>query len=59
MEDLKKALLLRRHYNRMDFDEFVNELEKYIGEKIPEEEKENYEFSGLLNIDLFTMYVDL
>jgi len=58
MEELKKALKLRREYNRMPFDEFAKLLENYIGKEIPKKEKENFEFSGLMNIDLFTMWVD-
>lgn len=58
MDDLKNALILRREYNRMPFDEFAKMVENYIGEKIPEKEKEEFQYSGLLNIDFFTMWVD-
>jgi len=56
MDDLKKALIIRRDYNRMPFDEFAKMVEEYIGEKIPE--KETFQYAGLLNIDFFTMWVD-
>lgn len=59
MEDLKKALELRKKYNKMPFDEFVAELEKYLGFEIAQEEKDNFKFCGLMNHDFFMMYVDI
>ena len=58
MEELKKALETRRKFNKMDFDEFVKLLENHIGEEIPKKEKDNFKFTGLMNVDLFTMWVD-
>ena len=58
MEELKKALEIRRKFNKMDFDEFTKQLEDYIGKEIPKDEIENFKFAGLMNVDLFTMWVD-
>ncbi len=53
MEELKKALELRAKYNNMDFDEFVKELEIYLGHKIYEHVIENWRYCGLNNTDMF------
>lgn len=58
MEELKNALETRRKFNEMDFEEFVKLLEDYMGKKIPDKEKDNFKFTGLLNVDLFTMWID-
>ncbi len=66
MENLKKALVLRRKYNRMDFDEFAELVKNYVFDELPEDEKERFEqekkqfeFTGLNNVDFFTIWVEL
>jgi len=59
MEDLKKALELKNKYNKMPFDDFVIELEKYLGYEIPQKEKDIFKYCGLLNHDFFMMFVDV
>lgn len=59
MNELKKSLEIRQKYNQMDIDEFIIHLEKYLGKELPEKDKENFKYSGLNNVDLFTMHVDL
>jgi len=58
MEELKKALELRAKYNNIDFDEFVKELEIYLGHKIYEHVIENWRYCGLNNTDMFLSYLD-
>lgn len=58
MEDLKQALLTRKRYNDMPFDDFVKLVEEYIGEEISEEIKYRFKFTGLINTDFFMQYID-
>ena len=51
MEKLNKALQLIRYYNLMDFDTFANEYENWTGIKIGEEERNDWKFTGLNNVD--------
>jgi len=59
MEEFKRALEIRKRYNAMPFDDFVAQLETYLGYKIPQEEKENFRFTGLMNQDFFMMHVKI
>jgi len=53
MEELKQALIIRKKYNRMDFDEFIPLLEKYLNKEFTQKEKDIFKLSGLLNTDIF------
>lgn len=59
MDDLKNALIIRKKYIKMPFDEFAKMLGDYIGEKIPKQEVEDFHYYGLNNVDFFTMWVDI
>lgn len=58
MEELKKALEIRQKYMNEDFNTFVEKLEEYICEKIPQKDKDEFKYTGLSNIDFFRMYVE-
>ena len=57
MEELKKALELRAKYNRMSLNNFIKKLESYLGFELQEDIKNDWEYTGLTNIDLFKEYV--
>ena len=58
MEELKKAIQIRQKYISMDFDSFSKLVEIYIGREIPQNEKDDFKYTGLCNVDFFRMYVD-
>ena len=51
MNELIRALEIRRHYNQMDFYQFVKEYEEWSGEKIDIDELRDWNFMGLNNVD--------
>lgn len=58
MEELIKALKLRLKYNRMTFDQFVDEYEKYSGTVVSKKARDEYKFTGLNNVDWLLLYED-
>ena len=54
MEELKKALELRQKYLSMKLEDVVKEFEEYTNQKIPQEVIDEFEMSGLNNIDFLT-----
>lgn len=59
MKELVEALLIRKKYNAMSFDEFIKEYEEFFNVKVWEEDKEKWRFIGLNNVDFLTMHVDI
>ena len=58
MEELKKAIEIRQKFIDMNFEDFSKLVEEYIGKEIPQNEKDDFKYTGLCNIDFFRMYVD-
>jgi hypothetical protein len=56
LDDLHKALLIRKHYNKMSFNDFINEYEEYFDIKIDDKTKKRFKLSGLINTDFYIFY---
>ena len=54
MKALLLAIELTRKYNKMSLEDCIKEFEEYTGQKIPKKAIEDYKFTGLNNIDMFT-----
>lgn len=51
MDKLIEAYNVELHYNTMPLNDFIDEYEKWSGETVSEEEREQWRFTGLNNID--------
>jgi len=51
MDKLIEAINIRKHYNSMPFDEFIEEYEQWSGTKVSDEDCETWKFMGLNNVD--------
>jgi hypothetical protein len=56
MEKLNKAMQLVRYYNLMDFDTFADEYENWTGKTVTKEEREEWRFAGLNNVDFLKFH---
>ena len=51
MDKLIEAIKIREHYNSMPFDEFIKEYEEWSGTEVSPEDREDWWFMGLNNVD--------
>ena len=51
MDKLIEAINIRKHYNSIPFDEFIEEYEQWSGTKVSDEDCETWKFMGLNNVD--------
>jgi len=51
MDKLIEAYAIREHYNLMSLNDFIDEYEKWSGETVSKEEREEWRFTGLNNVD--------
>jgi hypothetical protein len=54
MKALLLAIELKRKYNKMSLEDCIKEFEEFTNQKVPKEAIEEYKFTGLNNIDMFT-----
>ena len=59
ISELIKAIELRKKYNRMKFEDFIIEFEKYKDRKIPQSQIDWWKFTGLNNTDFIDCFDDL
>lgn len=52
MDELIKAIKIRRRYNSMPFKDFIKEYEKHFNVKVSDDVKRQWKFIGLNN-DVF------
>jgi hypothetical protein len=59
MEKILLALELVKKYNKISFEDFVEELERHNGIEIETNEKKRFIFSGLDNVSYFVYYIKM
>ena len=55
LDELKQALKLISKYNKMDFNDFADLLQRETGKKITKDQRDKFSFTGLNNIDFLKL----
>ncbi|MBT6050805.1 MAG: hypothetical protein HOG49_28730 [Candidatus Scalindua sp.] len=53
--ELKEAIDTINYFNKMDFNQFVDEMEHYVCDKYSKKDRDSFKFTGLSNVDFFKM----